>query len=69
MSLLFIVEDEFLIIGCDGLFDVVTAADAAVSVEAALKSTEDPYAAAQQLVELALINHSEGTLLRTDLGR
>lgn len=55
-------EDEFLVVGCDGLFDVVTAIDAAVIVQQVLRSGRGPKAAAQELAELALISHAEDNI-------
>lgn len=48
-------DDDFLIIGCDGLFDSVTPMDAAVTVRNALQRTGDPSVASKELVEQALI--------------
>ncbi|CAJ1963093.1 unnamed protein product [Sphenostylis stenocarpa] len=55
-------EDEFLIIGCDGIWDVMSSQDAVSLVRRGLRRHDDPQQCATELVKEALRLHSSDNL-------
>ncbi|KAK7303640.1 hypothetical protein RJT34_14551 [Clitoria ternatea] len=55
-------EDEFLIIGCDGIWDVISSQDAVSFVRRGLRRHDDPQQCARELVKEALRLHTSDNL-------
>ncbi|KAL2464228.1 putative protein phosphatase 2C 13 [Forsythia ovata] len=55
-------DDEFLIIGCDGIWDVMSNQDAVSLVRRELRHTNDPQQCAQELVNYALMQETSDNL-------
>lgn len=55
-------EDEFLIIGCDGIWDVMSSQDAVSLVRRGLRRHDDPQQCARELVKEALRLHTSDNL-------
>lgn len=55
-------EDEFLIIGCDGIWDVMSSQDAVSLVRRGLRRHDDPQQSARELVKEALRLHTTDNL-------
>lgn len=55
-------DDEFLIIGCDGIWDVMSSQDAVSLVRRGLRTHDDPQQCAKELVQEALRLHTSDNL-------
>ena len=55
-------EDEFLIVGCDGLWDVFTSSDAVRFARIRLQDHNDPEQCSRELVEEALRRNTSDNL-------
>lgn len=55
-------DDEFLIIGCDGIWDVISSQDAVSFVRRGLRRHDDPQQCARELVKEALRLHTSDNL-------
>ncbi|XP_026194464.1 probable protein phosphatase 2C 56 [Cyclospora cayetanensis] len=51
-------EDEFLLLACDGIFDVLTSQECVSLVRSKLRAGDSPFTASQQLAELAMQRYS-----------